>query len=529
MSLVYRGMWRVSEADLHSLGQETFNNWVHHKYDLDHHQSINSPLSAYRSRDHRLVKLRMTSADTGETENGRATRRSLEEDVSGEFWKTTLTMISTPDEQWVWVDTDNVSSNLTAPMPPIVAPRFVNSLISAESEIGGFSLSTRAFRISEIPEVVAAILDESREIPIAVFTPESGDKETWVRRAEAAAKQLAGLTLVWMLPPESVQPFCDQIGEELAVWGGGVRTYLPVRTGRLEPNRHRYIPAARLRERDIRFAARVIGNQLEGTTRRRRPPQAYRSGLSDLLQQSDRGGGDLSAAEDLLEELTAMLEDRDSRIADLEDEVYSVRSDFEEVQRRELAVVQRASYLESLRPLTPEEHADSNQIAYPADASSIHAAIANARTYCTSLVLPLTAEFDIDDMEATCPDTSFANAIWRALVSLDQYAKSEFEGDFRAWAIRSGNPYTISPGRIAMSESETTSGGGAARRAREFYIDPAVGEGQKVFMPAHLKPVNGYGDFVPRIYFHDDVRGKTGKVHIGAIGPHRRFPNSKTN
>jgi hypothetical protein len=48
-------------------------------------------------------------------------------------------------------------------------------------------------------------------------------------------------------------------------------------------------------------------------------------------------------------------------------------------------------------------------------------------------------------------------------------------------------------------------------------------------MPAHLKIAEGGGMLAPRLYFHDDTRGPTGKVHVGYIGPHEHMPNAGTN
>lgn len=48
-------------------------------------------------------------------------------------------------------------------------------------------------------------------------------------------------------------------------------------------------------------------------------------------------------------------------------------------------------------------------------------------------------------------------------------------------------------------------------------------------MFAHLKVSEGGGQNIPRIYFHDDTKGVTGKVHIGFFGPHRFVPNKSTN
>ncbi|MGD0409808.1 MAG: hypothetical protein ABSB34_12580 [Candidatus Limnocylindrales bacterium] len=39
----------------------------------------------------------------------------------------------------------------------------------------------------------------------------------------------------------------------------------------------------------------------------------------------------------------------------------------------------------------------------------------------------------------------------------------------------------------------------------------------------------GGGAQIPRIYFLDDTKGVTGKVHMGFFGPHRFVPNAGAN
>jgi hypothetical protein len=48
-------------------------------------------------------------------------------------------------------------------------------------------------------------------------------------------------------------------------------------------------------------------------------------------------------------------------------------------------------------------------------------------------------------------------------------------------------------------------------------------------MVAHLTVAEGGGAQIPRIYFLDDTKGVTGKVHIGFFGPHRFVPNAGAN
>lgn len=72
---------------------------------------------------------------------------------------------------------------------------------------------------------------------------------------------------------------------------------------------------------------------------------------------------------------------------------------------------------------------------------------------------------------------------------------------------------------VALRESETTDNDPSFRRLRTLPIDPAVCGESSVYMPAHIKIVPG-GSPAPRIYFHDDTSGATGKIHIGYFGDH---------
>jgi hypothetical protein len=70
---------------------------------------------------------------------------------------------------------------------------------------------------------------------------------------------------------------------------------------------------------------------------------------------------------------------------------------------------------------------------------------------------------------------------------------------------------------------------GELRDERIFGVDVRVRADGKVLMPAHCKIAEGGGRLSPRLYFYDDTKGTTKKVHVGFIGPHRHVPNASTN
>lgn len=78
-------------------------------------------------------------------------------------------------------------------------------------------------------------------------------------------------------------------------------------------------------------------------------------------------------------------------------------------------------------------------------------------------------------------------------------------------------------------ESETVTDCERFSEQRCLPVDPRVDPSGRVHMWAHLKIAQGGGPTAPRVYFYDDTRGPTGKVHVGFIGPHRYMENTKTN
>ncbi len=70
-----------------------------------------------------------------------------------------------------------------------------------------------------------------------------------------------------------------------------------------------------------------------------------------------------------------------------------------------------------------------------------------------------------------------------------------------------------------MSESESTDNNDRFRQLRTLPLDEAACGDEKTYMPAHIKIEQG-GYPAPRIHFHDDTGGSTGKVHIGYFGVH---------
>ena len=72
---------------------------------------------------------------------------------------------------------------------------------------------------------------------------------------------------------------------------------------------------------------------------------------------------------------------------------------------------------------------------------------------------------------------------------------------------------------IALKESSTIDNRPDLRRARTFVVPIKVEHDGLSYMAAHVKITPG-GVPAPRLHFHDDTGGATGKIYIGYLGEH---------
>ena len=118
----------------------------------------------------------------------------------------------------------------------------------------------------------------------------------------------------------------------------------------------------------------------------------------------------------------------------------------------------------------------------------------------------------------------WALKIWQALAALNDYAEARSAGtwtnSFLAWCQAPPSGGAAVPARwVALSESETTTTMPKLREARTFAVPTEVEASGRAYMQAHLKIQQG-GTPCPRIHFHDDTGGRTGRIHVGYVGDH---------
>ncbi len=135
------------------------------------------------------------------------------------------------------------------------------------------------------------------------------------------------------------------------------------------------------------------------------------------------------------------------------------------------------------------------------------------------------------DLAHPAHSRTWAAKAWDSLRALEDFARArsggEFSGGFYEWCSHgSSGRLTIPTGMLSMRESKSVVTRAKFSDRRTFAVPSEVNPGGQVLMESHVK-LRPVGYPAPRMYFHDDSGGATGKIWIGYLGEH--LPNTRTN
>ena len=534
MSLLYRAMWLAEADGLLSTVDREFRRWANEpprRLDLS-------------SADEARTSTSDAKIETPESnEHGSIRRLVVHEDNNETRWTTTVIAIAQRNaaEGWVWVDVESVSTAYYGRME-IAAPRLVRSLLDAlpSSHRGSVKLRRQEFKLGprEMDGFASLLVDPSRDLPLVVFSPDyKADPSFTIKRAQQAAGTLAGIAQVHLLVPDGEDQFRQIMGSELGVWSGACRVYMPgIDLDEPVSWHHRYFLSRSMGDKPI-DAGLIVARHLSPRVARQRAPKSYVR-LRNLLDVDQAGQiDDLWTLNDGLEdELERTRESHLSATAEahyLADQLGRVQQDARRawVTYEQLwAAVEAAGARESVEhQLSSATTADSEPLPDPPDKCADIPLLA-ARHLHSVVIHPDACE-DLDRLDDQLEGPVWANAAWRALRALNQYAQQaqDFNGSFYTWCAESGSPYAWPTKKLAMKESDSVRNNPKYYEPRVRSVDTAVHPDGKMFMDKHIKVAEGGGPLIPRILFEDDTGRKTRKVHIGFFGPHDLVPNPSAN
>jgi|GEM_PF-719764 len=557
MTLIFRAVWndqRPAPATLTA----AFNEWCASKGFPD--GSIPRRGRFVDSANHRWLEVRRADAEIGE-----AVRCTLHEELAdGRTWTTTSTAMSTDGRETFWIDVECESPD-QRPIE-LAAPRLVRLLLdgTGDPRREGALLSSSAAVLgpNHVETLVAQLRDPSRSVPIVVFSADERfpPAET-IKRANAAAKTLAGLAQIYALSPEAEKAMERLVPQGFHVYGGAVRLYnsqvnfddpadayrhrwIARRVIDTHPRRAASILARRIAQFDTHPPVPTAWDELGGLLRRPSEEQIEERKASVSARTSRNAGEDSEGLNRRIDELMTLLavaelqlDEHSARIRHLESELETKMGDhIDDVVELELArdeadrlrstlrALWRGSASISLGPNTESLPLDPEDLPTPLN---ITEAVLLAQESMSHLVIPNSALQDLENLEQTAKDRIWAAAIWQGLMTLNAYSRAKANKEETAgiyqWCDQTGD---WSLAKLAMTESETLKKNRDLWNKRLFEVDPIVSPNGRIHMESHLKIQAGGGLNIPRVYFLDETDRATGAVHIGFIGPHYLVPNS---
>jgi hypothetical protein len=557
MTLLYRASWEDPEHVPPAVLDDAFRGWCQSKGADD----IDIPYRGTATGRTGTIDIRRGDTESGHVYRGRLT----EIKDGGERWTTTATAITTPDFRGYWIEVD-CEAETDGRSIPIAAPRLVRLILGepGSPHRGPVPISSEPAIVrpgADVDRLLQLLHDDSRDLPLVVFSPdERSPVAVNDERARLAAETLTGLAHVSLLWPEAAKLFNSALAEGMKVYGGALRVYLPGFSTTDDPTRHRYWGLHSF-DRHPRRAGQRVALHLSRAQRWPDPPDVWPEvrhlvtrptdeefatrratliqGLSSRAEQTE----DLRADNELLVTLVIAAErERDEALEEARRETAALNQPVESLQDQlldavaamESATDENVALHRNLRLLALPAHGEVTDLGLDLDAvgapSTPSMAIEMAREHLTLVEIPAGAVRDVDRLDQDVKDRVWATHTWQGLCALQRYAEAIRDGwssgGFYIWCQQTAGWPTA---KLAMTESETVMANADLASRRLLPVSTLVDTTGRVSMEAHLKIQPGGGPNIPRLYFHDDTKGPTGKVHVGFYGPHDLMPNTKTN
>lgn len=528
MSVLYRSIWssEVSDSERALVGlREQVAAWVQDSESPDPLPEGKSNFEVSQRR-HREAVLRTVNVDAFEVIS---TDRSDEDPTE---WVTEIRVVVGEDSRVHTLVQLSMSSDDLARRVEVGRPAVVHSLLSA-SKRPALGVSQIVGGPQEIPEKGVSILCEilanpDRTLPVVVCAaPDVSHGGRWLHNAEIIAKRVEGVALVVTLDRPAVDALKNELGR-LAIWNGGVRVYVPGVVNRSSGGwLHRYY-RGNLFERRSRTAINSVVYHVTQLSARRRVPDVFRV-------FGERSGLPLEALEEMVPAKT-VAEERER----WEFEIECAREDQSSAER---SLGEANNHLSRIRDALFERGMVDlywgakypQREEFPDDVQCVSEAVLAAQMYLSDWIsLPESTARELDDIDTAPSAYSWGNRCLRGLRALAAYAQDRAggwdSGGFWEWCD-SGVPFAwpATDKKLSMVESKFVCTNDKFRRARIFPVDERVDSTGEILMLSHLKISEGGGNLAPRVYFYDDTKGSTKKVHVGFVGPHYLVPNKSTN
>ncbi|MBW8484160.1 hypothetical protein [Actinomadura parmotrematis] len=538
--------------------RKVVHQWLNDKF------NITDPLA---SGVQEIDENRSLALDTAFDRDGAetATRVQLTEALPNGLWRTTVTACGASAGTGALVCVELECGDLAGAADP-QPPRLIRELLQVLPVHDGpvrLAAEPVAVGAGGVPDLLEVLTEPARRMPVIVAARPPRPDEEWQRRWRRIVQRSAGMATLVELDETAVEPFRQAVYHHHRVAAGAVRTFMPEVDPAWEADalRHRVLSFGRLHDPadhawqliaanvqrialaepippDLRLIA-FPGPPDDGEVRRQRALDAAADTgtgpddlrreigiLTELLEESDRL---LLRQEAEAREQARRLEEAAELHRRVQDDLVLSAVEHMETQaeldraQAELRLVRRALLGQgragdAFPPLPAAQPPDGFEDLLDRLDELPHLLFSGDRR----------ATLELDDTDANRAPT-WARKAWNALQALDSYADLStrdggFPGDFRAFCRDTpADGHPVSANQVVMGESKTVHNQWADERM--LPVPPEIDPSKRILMTAHIR-LASKGSISPRIYFHDDTAGLTGKIVVGFIGRH--MTNTRT-
>ena len=459
-------------------------------------------------------------------------------------------------KQYLWIDAEAVSHDQKAPFLEIVGTLSQNLIRKSLSSshrpylddmfIDADLANSRKEGVIEY--FVKSLFARNRSIAMIVvaYDPMLEDETPTILTAKSLLRDFSGVAMVLYLQRGSLGRFQAMVGANYDLEPGQIRVYPP---NEIEEGTVIAAPAITAQEistNDYLSIQRQVLRILQPYLLARSLPENCAKALRVLRETSEpvpeneeriSGGNIIEILEKENEELRKELLSRSREIEDYREETAKLQEELIESEqtRRDAEEwwVQYASDLEAQREMIEEmavRHALTRSVReaareYSANISSVAEALDKGREILHHhLEIPPNVSHQLEKMDQSHRKQSWGRSIFQAFLALSAYAEEGGFLNFYDWN-KEGKPFAIPVRDVAMRESDNVRQRPYLYNQRVLSISVEIEDSGKVFMESHIK---FHGPLAPRMYFYDDTKGATRKVHIGGIDPHNRWENTTT-
>lgn len=521
MAHVYRAIWRNDNFDVVASAVACFEAWLRLR---------NTPIPIqFEDLSHRDSRTITATAIATPSESGIqiVLREALPDGRS--HWSTSVTAMHRGGAGCFCVDVYAQVDNIW--QRSIAAPRVVRELLLSGGRpyLGEDVLEVQPHEVDDdksLGRLVASILSPRREVPLVVIgvpDDQTPNRSRLMQIATRTSDMLAGVAQVALVESRQLTSLNSLLPNSLAVDQHAARLFIPGVHAETESERYSTAFDVRSSTEDPAVLGALVAKRIAVTTSWPAVEELFLD-LRESLNLRRRKIVSEKSTETIVGTTTESIPDPVSgELQPLLEKIDSLQDELIDVTELANEWYEQAQWYQDQLVHLLMEHDDAQDFVGETMASIIE----EVRKLSLHISIPATAPREIEALDTNMAALVWARDLAKLFTSMERYATARLAGSFKGSYLQWCSEMADYPDtKVSMQESEPTKNNPRLRKTRTFPVSLELDPSGRKVMYAHAKIQAKGGILIPRVFFHDDVVGKTKKIHIGFIGPHHLVPTS---